>query len=416
MKRFTQFVEAHGKTAIFVFGRFNPPTVGHQKLLQQAHKVGNQKGGDVYIFGSFTQDKKKNPLLHRQKMKYLKEMFPTEMRKHKPVSGLRTAIEVAVHLDDYDHLVMIAGSDRVKEFDRLLSTYNGVDAIHGKYHYETIEVVSAGERDPDAEGVTGMSASKMRIAAANGDYESFKLGCPEGYDCSNLFNDVRKGMGVVREIKSFKPVSEMNNMEWIREQYFQNLVFEIGEWVKDKKNNIIGEVVKRGTNYVTVVQEDFTLHKIWLEDIESTEKQKNKLPEAVDFLRNRNLWEKYRREAYEFGTPEFSKYLKKLTPGEKTKPTKEQSQLLATKFKLPLNVAEAIVEKTTKAGLDPLKIESYSTLLSTYMNLMDSKIPEVAPPGKEKVVKALKKKWPDNLKRVYATAWWQYNKDKGKND
>ena len=72
--------------------------------------------------------------------------------------------------------------------------------------------------------------------------------------------------------------------------------------------------------------------------------------------------------------------------------------------------------KTTKAGLDPLKIESYSTLLSTYMNLMDSKISEVAPPGKEKVVKALKKKWPDNLKRVYATAWWQYNKEKGKND
>ena len=349
-------------------------------------------------------------------MRYLKEMFPTEMRGHKPTSGLRTAIDVAVHLDNYDHLVMVVGSDRVNEFNKLLSAYNGVDARHGKYDYKTIEVVSAGDRDPDAEGVSGMSASKMRAAAGSGDYESFKLGCPEGYDCSQLFNDVRKGMGIAREIKSFKPVSEMDNMEWVREQYFQNMIYEIGEWVKDKKTGIIGEVVKRGTNYVTIVQEDFSLHKVWLEDLETTEKRKNKLPEAVDFLKNRNLWEKYRREAFEFGTPEFNKYLRKLTPGEKVKTTKESVQKLAVKFKLPMNVADAIWNKLIQAGLNPLKLQSYSSMLSTYMNLMDEKMPEVAPPGKEKVVKALKKKWPDNLKRVYATAWWQYNKEKGKND
>ena len=81
-----------------------------------------------------------------------------------------------------------------------------------------------------------------------------------------------------------------------------------------------------------------------------------------------------------------------------------------------MNVASAIYKKLMNAGLDPLKIQSYASMLSTYMNLMDEKIPEVAPPGKEKVVKALKKKWPDNLKRVYATAWYQYNKEKGKND
>ena len=416
MKRFTQFVEAKEKTAVFTFGRFNPPTIGHQKLLQKVHKVAKQKGGDAHIFGSFSQDKKKNPLTHSQKMGYLKQMFPNEMRGHKPTSGLRTAIDVAVHLNKYDHLVMVVGSDRVNEFNKLLSAYNGVDARHGKYDYKTIEVVSAGDRDPDAEGVSGMSASKMRAAAGSGDYESFKLGCPEGYDCSQLFNDVRKGMGIAREIKSFKPVSEMDNIEWVREQYFQNMIYEIGEWVKDKKTGIIGEVVKRGTNYVTIVQEDFSLHKVWLEDLETTEKRKNKLPEAVDFLKNRNLWEKYRREAFEFGTPEFNKYLRKLTPGEKVKTTKESVQKLAVKFKLPMNVADAIWNKLIQAGLNPLKLQSYSSMLSTYMNLMDEKMPEVAPPGKEKVVKALKKKWPDNLKRVYATAWWQYNKEKGKND
>ena len=416
MKRFTQFVEAKESTAVFTFGRFNPPTIGHQKLLQAVQKVARQKSGKTFIFGSFSQDKKKNPLSHQQKMKYLKQMFPNEMRGNKPVSGLRTAIEVAVYLNSYDNLVMVVGSDRVSEFQKLLDTYNGVEARHGMYSFKKIEVVSAGDRDPDAEGVTGMSASKMRAAAAAGDMDSFQKGLPAGYDGTELFNDVRKGMGIQREIKSFKPVSEMDNMEWVREQYFQNMIYEIGEWVRDKKTGIVGEVVKRGTNYVTVVQEDFSLHKIWLEDLETTEKKKTKLPEAVDFLKNRNLWEKYRREAYEFGSPEFLKYLKKLTPGEKVKTTKESVQKLAVKFKIPMNVASAIYRKLVQAGLDPLKLQSYSAMLSTYMNLMDQKISEVAPPGKEKVVKALKKKWPDNLKRVYATAWYQYNKEKGKDD
>ena len=100
MKRFTQFVEAKEKTAVFTFGRFNPPTIGHQKLLQRVLRVAKQKGGDAHIFGSFSQDKKKNPLSHTDKMKYLKEMFPTEMRGYRPTSGLRTAIDVAVHLNN----------------------------------------------------------------------------------------------------------------------------------------------------------------------------------------------------------------------------------------------------------------------------------------------------------------------------
>ncbi len=417
MKNFSQFVEAKSKTAIFTFGRFNPPTVGHQKLLQAVIKTARSEGGKPYIYGSFSQDKKKNPLEHSQKMDYLSKMFPREMRGQRSTGkALRTAIDVAVHLNDHDRLVMVVGSDRVNDFQTLLEKYNGVEGRHGYYNYSEIKVVSAGERDPDAEGVTGMSASKMRAAAGSGDYDSFKLGLPKSYDGTQLFNDVRKGMGIAREIKPFKPVSEMDNMEWIREQYFQNMIYEIGEWVQDKKTGLIGEIVKRGTNYVTIVQEDFSLHKIWLEDIKSTEKRDNKLPEAVDFLRNRNLWEKYRREAYEFGTPEFTKYLRKLTPGENVLMTTESVSKLAQKFKLPMNVASAIYKKLMNAGLDPLKIQSYASMLSTYMNLMDEKIPEVAPPGKEKVVKALKKKWPDNLKRVYATAWYQYNKEKGKND
>ena len=89
MKRFTQFVEGKKSTAVFTFGRFNPPTIGHQKLLQAVQKVARQKGGDAHIFGSYSQDNKKNPLRHKSKMKSLKEMFPREMAGHKPISGLQ---------------------------------------------------------------------------------------------------------------------------------------------------------------------------------------------------------------------------------------------------------------------------------------------------------------------------------------
>ena len=416
MKRFTQFVEAKERTAVFTFGRFNPPTIGHQKLLQQVQKVARKKGGKAHIFGSHSQDKKKNPLHHKDKMKYLKEMFPKEMAGHKPTSGLKTAIDVAVHLNDYDHLVMVVGSDRVDDFQSLLSNYNGVKARHGEYEYKTIEVVSAGERDPDAEGVTGMSASKMRAAAGSGDLDSFKLGCPKGYDCTRLFNDVRKGMGIAREIKPFKPVAEMSEIELMREQYFQNLIFTVGEWVEDTKTKIVGEVVKRGTNYVTIVQENFSLHKVWLEDARQIKSQSNKLPEAIHFLKNRNLWEKYRREAYEVGTPEYLKYAKRITPGEKVKMTTESVSKLAQKFKLPMNVASAIFKKLMNAGMDPLKIQSYASMLSTYINLMDERVVEEAPPGEEyeNMIKGLKKKYPGDMGKVYSIAWAKYNKDKGK--
>ena len=413
MKGFGQFVEAKSKTAVFTFGRFNPPTIGHQKLLQAVLKTAKREGGKPLIFGSQSQDSKKNPLSYKTKMKYLAKMFPKEMRGQSLAGELKTAIDIAVKLNDYDRLVMVVGSDRVSDFESLLTKYNGVEARHGFYEYSEIKVISAGERDPDAEGVTGMSASKMRAAAGSGDYDSFKLGLPKGYDGTQLFNDVRRGMGISREIKPFKPVSEMNDIEFVREQYFQNLLFTIGEWVEDVKNGYKGEVVKRGTNYVTIVQEDFSLHKVWLEDARQIESQSNKLPDAIHFIKNRNLWEKYRREAYEAGTPEYLKHTKKITPGEKVKMTKESVSKLAQKFKLPMNVAAAIYKKMMDAGLNPLKIQSYASMLSTYLNLMDQKVPEVAPPGKEKVVKALKKKF-DDPSAPYAIAWAQYNKEKNK--
>ena len=420
---FGQFLEAKQKTAVFSFGRLNPPTIGHLKLLQKIIQTSKKVGGYACLFISISQDPKKNPLIASKRITYIKKMFPKEARQLE-IKEIHTVLDIAVDLNEkYDKLVMVVGSDRVGDFKSLLNKYNGVDSKHGFYKYKDIQIVSAGERDPDAEGTSGMSASKMRAAAASGDYDSFALGLPDTYkDGQQLYKDIRLGMNVKEQLKPFKPVAEMNSIEFVREQYFQNLIYNIGDWVKDTKTEIIGEVVKRGTNYITLVQEDFTLHKVWLENAESMEKQHKKLPEAVNFLKNRNLWEKLQREGrnkelddYNKGgwaTPELSKKIKKLTPNESVIESEDGLKKFAAKFKIPTNVAKVIYKKLIHAGIDPLKIQQYSTLLSTYINLMDEKIVEVAPPGKENLIKKLKKKHGVDSDVPFKIAWSQHNKEK----
>ena len=192
-------------TAVFVFGRFNPPTIGHGKLLNALTATAQREGGKALVFTSSTQDAKKNPLTKNQIFKYMKKAFPKEKKHFQTRSMAKTALEVAVELHGkYDKLVMVVGSDRVADFSSLQNTYNGVKSRHGFYEYKEIDIVSAGERDPDAEGTTGMSASKMRAAAAKGDFTSFKMGIPDvmkDKDAKNMFNDVRAGMrlDVIRE-------------------------------------------------------------------------------------------------------------------------------------------------------------------------------------------------------------------------
>ena len=393
-----------------------------QKIVQTFKK----EGGEPKLFVSISQDAKKNPLIASKKITFIKKMFPREARQVE-IKDIHTVLDVAVDLHGkYDNLIMVVGSDRVGDFKSLLNKYNGVDSQHGFYKYKDIQIVSAGERDPDAEGATGMSASKMRAAAASGDYDSFALGLPDTFkDGKKLFKDIRLGMNIREQLKPFKPVAEMNSIEFVREQYFQNLIYNIGDWVKDTKTGVSGEVVKRGTNYITLVQEDFTLHKIWLENVESIEQQHKKLPEAVNFLKNRNLWEKLQREGRkkvgekedshkkEWGTKSLTDRCKKITPGETVKESIDGLKKFASKFKIPTNVAIAIWKKLVHAGIDPLKIQQYSVLLTTYINLMDEKMPEVAPPGKEKMIKKLKKKYGDDSDIPFKIAWSQHNKDKG---
>jgi nicotinic acid mononucleotide adenylyltransferase len=185
-------------TAVFVFGRFNPPTIGHEKLINAVIAVNQREGGTALIYGSHTQDSRTNPLSHKQKFKWLIKMFPRMKKSLQSKATEKNVMEIAAELNGkYDKLVMVAGSDRVDEFTSLLNSYNGIKAKHGFYEFKEIEVKSAGERDPDAEGASGMSASKMRKAATQGDFKAFLLGASDELtvkDKKNMMNDVRKGL------------------------------------------------------------------------------------------------------------------------------------------------------------------------------------------------------------------------------
>ena len=193
---------------VFAFGRFNPPTIGHEVLMNKAKAVG---GRDYRIYVSKSQDRKKNPLDYKSKIKYMRKLFPTHATSIVD-SPVRTAIDVAVNLTDegYTDLIMIAGSDRVGEFQKLLDKYNGVSGKrHGFYKFDSIKVISAGERDPDAEGASGMSASKMRGAAADDNFDLFKTGLPDSFDdAKGLFTTLKKAMGI-KEYKEFKEFMEI---------------------------------------------------------------------------------------------------------------------------------------------------------------------------------------------------------------
>jgi len=264
MKKFRDLTEAK-ETMVFTFGRFNPPTIGHEKLIK---KVAQVAGSNPYqIYPSFTTNPKKDPLPHALKVAYMRKMFKKYAKNIIADKDSKTAINIAVKLYDegYKNLVMVTGSDRVKEFDTLLGTYNGVEGKrHGYYKFDSIKVVSAGERDPDAEGVEGMSASKMRAAAVAGDYDAFSTGIPvtlSDADKKKLYRDVRKYMGIREE----RDMGDMSDFETLRDAYLVGEIWNVGDIVE--ANNIRGEVIRKGANYLSYIDENHKVHKAWLHDI-----------------------------------------------------------------------------------------------------------------------------------------------------
>ena len=255
-------------SVVFTFGRFNPPTTGHEKLLNKVKMVA---GSSRYvIYPSQSQNPKKDPLPFALKVAYMRKMFPKHAKNILADKKIINVFDIAVKLynEKYTDIGMVVGSDRVKEFRSLLDKYNGVTGKkHGYYKFRTISVISAGERDPDAEGVSGMSATKMRAAAYEGDLESFKLGVPKGFkEVEKLYKDVRKYMG----LREQRDMGLMTDYEELRDAYLTGKVWNIDDLIEAR--GITGKIIRRGTNYIAFVDESNKVHKAWLHEITINER------------------------------------------------------------------------------------------------------------------------------------------------
>jgi len=178
------------KAAVFSFGRFNPPTIGHQKLINKVYEVASQLNAEAFIVPSKTVDKKKNPLTFEEKADFLDRIYGVEVYDD---PAIKSPFQMAGWLGEngYNKVVFVVGSDRVEAF-------KAIEHHYAKDYGGKFVVMSAGERDPDADGVEGMSASKMREAAVMPDekqgFTLFMKGLPKGADeraSLELFNLIR---------------------------------------------------------------------------------------------------------------------------------------------------------------------------------------------------------------------------------
>ena len=407
--------EKKGDTAIFTFGRFNPPTVGHEKLIVAVANVARREGGEYFVYPSHSQDSKKNPLSQKQKIQYMKKMFP----KHRTniITSLgKTALEIASEIYDkgYTNLVMVVGSDRVKDFQSVLDRYNGSEGkAHGFYDFDSVKVVSAGERDPDAEGVEGMSASKMRASAIEGDYEMFRKGIPSSLsdkDTKLMFNDIRKGMrlSVVKEGSKWKNIDftyELPEEKALNEE--DQIIFEDyttknlytsyaaydffdelcnGMHITDKKHRYyIKESLMITDKFLKIKEKALKEQKINQYDfheLETLGKKHFKMTEnlEIDHLDNSFIY-KYISEVKEYlewGKRKSVKKYKKDTPGQVTEDKLNKViNWIASKLNIANSVAQQLVMKAQEKGIDPQKLQQKWSILSpTLLRLVSEYTPK----------------------------------------
>ena len=257
-------VEKTKGTLTVAFGRFNPPTTGHEKLLNTV--ASSSDDGDYVIIPSRSQDKKKNPLDPDMKVSVMKQMFPQHSEKIINDPGNKTIFDILkrAHNDGYAGVRIVGGADRQKEFDKLVNNYNGK-----MYQFDNIEVRSAGDRDPDSDSVEGMSASKQRKAAAENDFDGFLRGVPTAMNkkaARELFDNVRKSMNI-KEGWSLWEIAPKFDWKNLRENYITKKIFNVGEVVENLNSGLIGRIIRRGTNYLICVTEDNLMFKSWIKDV-----------------------------------------------------------------------------------------------------------------------------------------------------
>jgi phosphopantetheine adenylyltransferase len=251
-------------TLTVAFGRFNPPTTGHEKLLDKVAKVAGK--GEYKIYPSRSNDKKKNPLDPDTKISIMRQMYPKHGERIVNDANSRTIFDVLkqAHADGYSGVNIVVGADRQVEFEKLATQYNGQ-----LYDFKDLNVVSAGARDPEAEGVEGMSASKLRKAAAEGDFKTFRIGVPSSLDdkdAKQIYNTLRKSMGIEEgwNLWQIAPKFDWKNL---RENYISGNVFNVNDLVENLNTGLIGKIIRRGTNYLICVTEDNIMFKSWIKDV-----------------------------------------------------------------------------------------------------------------------------------------------------
>ena len=294
-----------------VFGRFNPPTTGHKKLLDTAKGISGDN--DFRIYPSRSHDPKKNPLDPGTKIKFMKQMFADYEDEIVNEKDMKTIFDVLLTAEEegYKEVTIVVGSDRLGEFKSLATKYNG-----DLYNFDTISVVPGGTRDSDADDVSGMSASKLRKAVKDDDRKAFERGMPSKFDkaaVNNLWNELKKSMGLsvttdkkdTKESLELWQIAPSFDYSGLREKYYNKEIFKRGDIVESLTTGLRGEVTRRGANHLICVTESGIMFKSWIKDVSEayTEKKKESI-ERVPGKPNTLI-----------GTGGYKKVAEKMTPG-----------------------------------------------------------------------------------------------------
>jgi len=247
------------------FGRFNPPTTGHEKLLNKVKQVAGR--GNYEIYPSRSNDPTKNPLDPDTKIGYMQQMFPDHAKHIMNNPKTKTIFDALKGANERGakSVNIVVGQDRQKEFENLANKYN-----NKLYKFDRISVISAGDRDPDGEGLSAMSASKLRKAAADDDFETFRSGVPKRMNDQNarkLYFALQKAMNVKKQQNEMWQIAPKFDWKGLRENYMNGNIFCVGDIVENDNTGLIGKIIRTGANHIIAVTEDNMMFKSWIKDI-----------------------------------------------------------------------------------------------------------------------------------------------------
>ena len=207
-------------------------------------------------------------------------------------------------MDGYAGVRVVGGGDRVAEFEKLSGNYNGK-----LYQFDNLEVLSAGDRDPDGDDVSGMSASKQRKAAAEGDFTTFRKGVPSSLNnkqTRELYNNIRAAMNI-KEGWNMWEIAPKFDWKGLRENFISDKIFRVGELVESVNTGLIGKIIRRGTNHLICVTEDKIMFKSWIKDVTEAKKYTEVKMDSIEREPGKpNTLD---------GTTGYKKYVQKMTSG-----------------------------------------------------------------------------------------------------